>query len=120
MENNNPIPWYGYMMMIMIYVAPIIVFVPAALITDLMTGKEVLRVFLSPHVILITLVIAGLGAASANLQKKKRDQIQRRPGNHGKNQQETANACQNERGDSGYVLVSFWRRDYGERRSARN
>ena len=70
MENNNPIPWYGYMMMIMIYVAPIIVFVPAALITDLMTGKEVLRVFLSPHVILITLVIAGLGAASANLQKK--------------------------------------------------
>ena len=34
MENKNPIPWYGYMMIAMVFIAPPIMITPFALKVD--------------------------------------------------------------------------------------
>lgn len=70
MENKNPIPWFGYMMIAMIFIAPPIMITPFALITKLMTPFEYLNVLTSVHTLLVTAIIFATGIIFAFVQKK--------------------------------------------------
>ena len=70
MENKNPIPWYGYMMIAMVFIAPPIMITPFALITKLMTPSEYLNVLTSVHTLLVAVIIFATGIIFALIQKK--------------------------------------------------
>lgn len=70
MENKNPIPWFGYMMIAMIFIAPPIMITPFALITKLMTPFEYLNVLTSVHTLLVAAIIFATGIIFAFIQKK--------------------------------------------------
>ncbi len=70
MDNKNPIPWYGYMMIAMVFIAPPIMITPFALITKLMTLSEYLNVLTSVHTLLVAVIIFATGIIFALIQKK--------------------------------------------------
>ena len=67
---KNPIPWFGYMMISLIFVAPPIMYTPFALITRLLTWKEYLAIASSPHTLIVVLLIFSTGIIFSILQKK--------------------------------------------------
>ena len=70
MENKNPIPWFGYMMIAMVFIAPPVMITPFALITKLMTPFEYLNVLTSVHTLLVAVIIFATGIIFALIQKK--------------------------------------------------
>ena len=70
MENKKSIPWYGYMMISLIFVAPPIMITPFALISKLMKPYEYLAVMSSPHTLFVALLIFATGIAFSIIQKK--------------------------------------------------
>ena len=69
MENKKSIPWYGYMMISLIFVAPPIMITPFALISKLMKPYEYLAVMSSPHTLFVALLIFATGIAFSIIQK---------------------------------------------------
>ena len=67
---TNPIPWYGYLMIICIYAAPFFVLFPATVITGLFTFSEVKQIIGSAHVIITMSFITMAGLISTNIQYK--------------------------------------------------
>ncbi|MCR4631743.1 MAG: methyl-accepting chemotaxis protein [Treponema sp.] len=70
MTKKNPIPWYGYMMIALVFIAPPVMITPFALITRLMTPGEYLNVLTSVHTLLVAMIIFASGIAFAFIQKK--------------------------------------------------
>ena len=70
MENKTPIPWYGYFMIVCIYVAPVVALIPMGLITRVMTFEETLQILASPHPWFIFIIMLLSGCISAFIQKK--------------------------------------------------
>ena len=70
MTKKNPIPWYGYMMITLVFIAPPVMITPFALITRLMTPGEYLNVLTSVHTLLVAMIIFASGIAFAFIQKK--------------------------------------------------
>ena len=70
MQKKNPIPWFGYMMIMLIFIAPTLMLTQFALITKLMTFQELRAVTTSIHVILVLTLIAATGIIMALIQKR--------------------------------------------------
>ena len=64
-KNNNSIkvPWYGYVMLFLVYASPFILVTPVALLTNLFSLTEFGIIFGSPLVNISILVILGAGIA---------------------------------------------------------
>jgi len=59
--NKIKIPWYGYLMIFLLYASPFILMTPIALLTRLFTNAEFAIIFSSPLLNLATVLIVGLG-----------------------------------------------------------
>ncbi|MCR4579483.1 MAG: hypothetical protein K5681_03960 [Treponema sp.] len=70
MENKNTIPWYGYMMIILIYTAPVLALLPMALLTGIMNLKEILQIMASPHPWIVFIIMVATSVVSALMEKK--------------------------------------------------
>ena len=61
--NGIKVPWYGYMMVFMVYLSPFLLTTPVALLTGLFTLEEFGKIFANPviNLIVVLTVLAGAG-----------------------------------------------------------
>ncbi len=68
--NNIKIPWYGYLMVFLLYATPLMMMTPIALLTGMFTNEEFAAIFSNPLINCFTVLIALIGGGMTFLLHK--------------------------------------------------
>ena len=66
-KNGIKVPWYGYLMIFLVYATPFIMMTPIALLTGFFTNEEFALIFGHPLLNLLTVLFVGIGAGMTYL-----------------------------------------------------